>query len=131
MKTASSPKATITQLSPKKFARMKQPPLLIDVRSEMEYATGHAPNARNLSLQRLMLSGISPLRRRVLPQWFRELPKDQPIAVICLTSHRSPIAARQLVQAGFTKVFNISGGMMEWSRLRLENRTGKPSPAPQ
>ena len=131
MKTASSSKATITQLSPKKFTRMKQPPLLIDVRSQVEYATGHAPDACNLSLPRLLLGAFPPLRRWLLPQWFRELPKDQPVAVICLTSHRSPIAASQLVQAGFTKVFNVSGGMMEWNRLRLETRTGKPAPVPQ
>jgi len=56
----------------------------------------------------------------VLPEWFRQLPQDQAIAVICLTAHRSPIAASQLVTAGWKKVYNISGGMVEWQRAHLE-----------
>jgi rhodanese-related sulfurtransferase len=57
------------------------------------------------------------LQKWVLPQWFRELPKERPIVVICLTAHRSPIAADALLKAGFKQVFNLTGGMMEWKRL--------------
>jgi len=131
MKLQSSAHPTVTQLSPKAFAQLANPPLLIDVRSQIEYAAGHAPNAMNLSLPRLLLGSIPALRRWVLPQWFRDLPKDQPIAVICLTAHRSPIAARQLVTAGFTPVFNLTGGMMEWWQAGLETRAGKQPLATQ
>ena len=57
--------------------------------------------------------------------WFQELPKDEPIALICLTAHRSPMAAEQLVKAGFTQVYNITGGMMEWRQLGLPTCKGK------
>ena len=115
MVTASS-ELTVRQISPKQFLNMARPPKLIDVRTGLEYMTGHAPQAVNLSLFRLSFGMIPGLRRLLLPKWFRELPKDEPVAVICLTSHRSPIAAKQLLKAGFRKVYNITGGMMEWQQ---------------
>ncbi len=118
MSKSTSPDETVVNLSPTELTQRPDSPLLIDVHSSLEYATGHAPNARNLSLPRILLGfGIS---QRFLPQWFQELPKDQAIAVICLTAHRSPIAAKQLLKAGFTRVYNITGGMVEWHRLGLK-----------
>lgn len=107
----------LLDLSPTDLAQTPDAPLVIDVRSGLEYRTGHVSGARNLSLPRILLGlGVS---RWFLPQWFRELSLDQPIAVICLTAHRSPMAAKQLVKSGFTTVYNITGGMMEWRRLGL------------
>lgn len=37
--------------------------------------------------------------------------KDKEIAVICRTGHRSAIAARILLEHGFTNVENVEGGM--------------------
>ncbi|MBF2002816.1 MAG: rhodanese-like domain-containing protein [Synechococcales cyanobacterium M58_A2018_015] len=110
--------STVIDLSPREFSQLPNPPLLIDVRSSLEYFTGHAPNARNLSLPRILM-GLS-LTQWFLPRWFRELSKEQPIAVICLKAHRSPIAAKKLADAGFTTVYNITGGMMEWRRSGLK-----------
>ncbi|ACK70129.1 Rhodanese domain protein [Gloeothece citriformis PCC 7424] len=109
----------VVDLSPEEFLHLPQRPLLIDVRFSLEYRASHVPNAVNLSLPRILM-GMSPIFRPwVLPQWFRDLPKDQPLAVICLTAHRSPIAAKQLVKAGFPQVYNITGGMREWWRLEF------------
>ena len=115
----------VINISPSEFANLPEPPLLIDVRSKFEYGKFHAPGAINLSLPRLLMDIIPILRSWFYPQWFRNLSKDEPVAVICLTSHRSLIAAEYLVKAGFTKVFNINGGMMEWQRLGLETCRGK------
>ncbi len=109
----------VINLSPEEFNQLSNPPRLIDVRSSVEYRMFHAPNAIDLSLPRILMGSNSWLRRYVLPQWFQELPKDEPVALICLTAHRSPIAAKQLVKAGFTEVYNITGGMMEWRQLGL------------
>ncbi len=104
-------------ISPTELTQLPDPPLLIDVRSGLEYLTGHAPGSKNLSLPRLWLGlGVAGW---FLPQWFRDLPLDQPIAVVCLTAHRSPLAAQQLVKSGFTAVYNVTGGMLEWRRLGL------------
>jgi rhodanese-related sulfurtransferase len=115
----------IINLSPREFTQLPNPPRLIDVRSNFEYAMFHAPNSFNLSLPRILMGNNSWLRRWFLPQWFRELSKDEPIALICLTAHRSPIAAEQLVKAGLTRVYNITGGMMEWRKLGLPTCKGK------
>lgn len=123
--TSSNLQPSVTNLSPLEYTRLTNPPLLIDVRSQLEYATGHAPNASNLSLPRILIGIIPWFRNWVLPQWFRDLPKEQPIAVICLTAHRSPIAAEFLQKQGFAQVFNITGGMMEWRQLKLEIVMGK------
>lgn len=120
MTSVSSVSASVQDCSPQEFVESANPPLLIDVRSGFEYAMGHAPGAINLSLPRILVGMIPMFRRWVLPQWFQDLPKDKPIAVICLTAHRSPIAAKQLAQAGFTQVFNITGGMVEWRQLGLK-----------
>jgi rhodanese-related sulfurtransferase len=118
-------KPQVIDLSPEEFNQLSNPPRLIDVRSEWEYNQFHAPNSINLSLPRILMNNAPWLRRYVVPQWFQELPQDEPIALICLTAHRSPIAAQQLIKAGFTKVHNITGGMMEWQKLGLPTCKGK------
>lgn len=125
MPSTSAFQTKVINLSPLEFTRLQNPPFLIDVRSQLEYARGHVPQAKNLSLPRILMGKIGGLKPLVLPQWFRDLPKEQPIAVICLTAHRSPIAAEFLRKEGFTQVFNITGGMREWQKLQLKIVTGK------
>jgi len=119
MTSITNSQSQVIDLSPEEFIQFPNPPQLIDVRSSFEYKMFHAPNSVNLSLPRILIGSNSWLSRWFLPQWFRELPKEQPIALICLTAHRSPIAAQQLSKAGFTQVYNITGGMMKWRRLGL------------
>lgn len=116
----------INTLSPEQFLSLdpSQRPPLVDVRTNLEYLSGHAPASINLSLDRIWLGTIPVLRRWIWPQWLKERPKDQPIAVICLSAHRSPIAARALAQCGFTQIFNISGGMLHWQQLNLPIHKG-------
>jgi rhodanese-related sulfurtransferase len=70
-------------------------------------------------MQRILLGQIPGVRNWVLPRWFRELPHDEPLAIMCLTAHRSPIVAQALVKAGFSNVSNISGGLMAWEKAGL------------
>ncbi|VEP13076.1 Thiosulfate sulfurtransferase GlpE [Hyella patelloides LEGE 07179] len=127
MTSIADSKPQVINLSPEEFTQLSNPPRLIDVRSSFEYAMFHAPypTTVNLSLPRILMGGNSWLRRWVLPQWFQELSKDEPVALICLTAHRSPIAAKQLTKAGFTKVYNVTGGMMEWRRQGFPTCKGK------
>lgn len=117
----------VIDLSPQEFTLLPNPPQLIDVRSKFEYRMFHAPDAVNLSLPRILMGSNSWMGRYILPQWFKELPKDEPIALICLTAHRSPMAAEKLVKAGFSKVYNVTGGMMEWQKLGLPTSKGSTS----
>ncbi|MGB7415650.1 MAG: rhodanese-like domain-containing protein [Thermosynechococcaceae cyanobacterium] len=120
----------VTDLAPKTFVQHPNPPLLIDVRSGPEYNLFHAPDAVNLSLPKILLGRLPGLKRWAWPQWFQDLPKDQPVALICLTAHRSPLAAQQLIKAGFTQVFNITGGMMQWRQSGLATIAGSQPSAP-
>ncbi len=42
------------------------------------------------------------------------LDRDKPLIVICMTGHRSPIAAYTLKKRGFKEVYNLSWGMLAW-----------------
>src|SRR6185503_21028480 len=83
--------------------------VLLDVRSPGEYADtstspsynlGHLKGARNIN--------ISDLGKRI-----SEIKdyKDQPVFVYCSHSQRSRRAGKMLADSGFTKVYNINGGM--------------------
>ncbi len=78
---------------------------LIDVRSEREFAAGHAKGARNMPPS--VLRNGSGLRR------------EDEILLICASGHRSLREARRLAKEGYTKVFNVGGGMHAWQRASL------------
>ena len=84
--------------------------ILLDVRSEGEYRDtlssspalnlGHMQNAMNVNVSQL-------------PQRWKELSayKDRPVFVYCYSSQRSRRASKLLADSGFTKIFNINGGI--------------------
>ena len=77
-------------------AAMADKPLLLDVRTPTEFATGHIPDAVNVP--------VDDLRGRL-----DELPKDRPVVAYCQVGQRGYIATRILMQAGFA-VSNLGGG---------------------
>lgn len=74
--------------------------ILLDVRSENEFALGSIPKAINLPLEQL--------RSRILT-----LSKDEKFAIFCKGGQRSYIAGRILSQEGFD-VINLAGGYDLW-----------------
>ncbi len=79
--------------------------IIVDVRSPMETRSGTVPGA--------VLIPLNELGRRM-----NTLPRDRKILTICRSSHRSPIAARQLKRAGYD-VVNVLGGTIGWYRAGL------------
>ena len=75
--------------------------LVIDVRLPEEYVQGHLKGAINIPLSDL------PLR-------IGGLEHNRPILVYCQTGIRGAQASSILVKAGFTKVFNLEGGITAW-----------------
>lgn len=71
---------------------------LLDVRTPDEYALGSLPGAVNIPLDEI--------RDRL-----GELPKDKMIYAFCAVGLRGYLASRILVQHGFEKVRNLSGGL--------------------
>lgn len=88
---AISPAALVEQL------KGAEPPLVIDVRSEREYGSGHIAQAVNIPLEQL--------RARIA-----EVPRDRPVVVHCGVGYRSYIAQRILAGSGLTNVRNLHGG---------------------
>lgn len=72
--------------------------LILDVREAAEYAFGHIPGAKSIPMGELA-------------DRMNELNKDEAIYVICRTGTRSDLAAQQLAEAGFTKIYNVLPGM--------------------
>lgn len=88
-------------------------PLLLDVREPAEFDGARMPNSFNLPLSKLG-AGIE------------QVPKDQPIVVICQSGRRSEDAARKLSAAGITDVFILEDG--SWAAGHRRTGPGLDSP---
>jgi rhodanese-related sulfurtransferase len=78
------------------------PPLLLDVRTSAEYASGHLAGAVHLPVTSLT-ARLSSLG----------LARGRPVVAICLSAHRSPPAVRLLSRAG-VDARQLAGGMIAW-----------------
>ncbi len=78
--------------------------LLLDTRTTQEHKAGTIPGSINIPVDELRqnLDTLEPYR-------------DKDIVVYCRSGQRSYIAARILMQNGFNKVKNLSGGYLTWS----------------
>jgi adenylyltransferase/sulfurtransferase len=75
--------------------------LLIDVRESDEYAVVHIEGSRLIPL-------------KTLPDALDSLPRDREILVHCKAGGRSAKAVQLLLDHGFTRVKNVTGGMDAW-----------------
>ncbi|WP_133717637.1 rhodanese-like domain-containing protein [Methylocaldum gracile] len=77
--------------------------IIIDVREPHEHANGHIENAKFIPLGKL------EERAQEL-----EAYKQNPVIVTCQSGTRSPQACKKLTGLGFTRVFEMKGGMLAW-----------------
>ena len=93
--------ASITNIDwQKAFEMSKSGAVLMDVRTPAEVAKGMASEAAiNIPLQDM-------------PQRLSEIPKDKDLLVYCRSGKRSMAASKFLVENGYTRVFNIEGGIL-------------------
>jgi len=73
----------------------------LDVRQPEEWNDFHAPNSTLIPLDQL-------------PNRLSEVPNDQPIVVVCRSGNRSQAGRDILLEAGFSEVTSMSGGLTEW-----------------
>ncbi|HMG67323.1 MAG TPA: rhodanese-like domain-containing protein, partial [Chitinophagaceae bacterium] len=92
---------------------------LLDVRSQGEVDDTSAAEGLNIG----HLKNATHIDIRQLPQRWKELLayKDKPIFVYCSHSQRSRRASRLLADSGFTKVFNINGGLTNFYNQGIES----------
>lgn len=73
--------------------------VLIDVRTVDEFNREHIPNAVNIPLDQIDTINYG---------------KDVPIIVYCQTGLRSEEAVKKLVDMGYTSLYNLDGGLLNW-----------------
>jgi rhodanese-related sulfurtransferase len=57
-----------------------------------------------------------------------EVPRDQPVLVLCNSGNRSMNVAAYLLANGWTDVANVAGGISTWERMGLPVTRGAGSP---
>jgi rhodanese-related sulfurtransferase len=95
---------------------MNQGALVLDLRGKEAYDAGHIGDARNVPLSELESQAES------LKRW-----RDKNVITYCDSGVNGAGGARALLKLGFTKVFNLQGGVGAWVKdnLPLVKTAGK------
>jgi rhodanese-related sulfurtransferase len=110
---------TEPQVSQKQISTMNAPDfqkylesesaVIIDVRTPEEFASGHIENSINIDFYS--------------PEFYARisaLDPTQEYAIYCRSGNRSSEALRMMGELNFTKVTELSGGMLAWERNNLK-----------
>jgi hydroxyacylglutathione hydrolase len=89
------------------LARTEKHLQFVDVRRAGEYTNGHAVGARNIPLEKLSND-------------FDKLDPRAPTYVICQGGYRSSAGTSILERAGFSEIYNVTGGTAAWINEGLE-----------
>jgi rhodanese-related sulfurtransferase len=87
---------------------MNQGALVIDLRSKDLYDAGHIVDARNVPVGEIESQADN------LKKW-----RDKSVITYCDSGAAGASAARTLTKLGFTKVFNLQGGLNAWVKDNL------------
>ena len=105
-------KGDIELISPQQVydAIYKDPSIqLVDVRTPEEYKGNHLKGAQNICVT------SDDFKEKV-----KILDKNKPVYVYCYKGGRSAEAAIQLKDLGFTKIYDMDGGILLWEENKLE-----------
>jgi len=82
--------------------------LFLDLRDSSEFGHGHIVDALNIPAAKLdgRLAELEKFR-------------DKPIVLVCKMGQHSGAVGKKLTADGFSRVFRMSGGMMEWGQQQL------------
>ncbi len=87
---------------------MNQGALVLDLRGRESYDAGHIGDARNVPAADL------PNQLESLKKW-----REKSVITYCDSGRDGALAARTLQKQGFTKVFNLDGGLNAWVKDNL------------
>ncbi|WP_109299275.1 rhodanese-like domain-containing protein [Aquimarina sp. AU474] len=76
---------------------------LVDVRTPSEYQEGHIDSAINIDF-----------RNENFETLIAKVDKSKPVAVYCGRGGRSGKCSAYMKKAGFTKIYDLDGGITEW-----------------
>lgn len=99
---------TVEEINCKQLAQLlldsaKLRPLLLDARSQAEYAVSHIETAVRIDPLTEDLAAVATAS------------KDRPIVVYCAVGYRSAKLAQKLDEAGMKCIYNLSGGIFQWA----------------
>ena len=90
----------------------KSAPLVIDVRTPEEYASGHIPGAVNIPFDQVA-------------QRIAELDAPHGVALYCMVGPRARKGESALMAAGYETVFHLDGGLAAWQAAGLPVEGGR------
>ena len=105
MNNSENGQITYTQISAEEAKRIMDTEtgyVIIDARTESEYAEGHIPGALLIPEYE-----VKTKAEGMIPN------KDTKILVYCRSGRRSKIAAEELIKLGYTNVYEF-GGIIDW-----------------
>jgi len=79
---------------------------VIDVRTPVEFAEVHVPQARSIPLDELKLGSL-------------QLQKDRPVYLLCRSGQRATKAAEKFAKEGFSQPIVVEGGTLAWIKANL------------
>lgn len=79
---------------------------IVDVRRPAEFEESHIKNAVNIDIE-----------SKDFDQKISELYKDVPVYVYCRSGKRSAEAAEKMKKLGFKEIYNLQGGLDEWTSI--------------
>lgn len=108
---------TVQLISPeqlKQWASQQDAPLVIDVRNEDEHKTDQ------LLLQFVIDESLKNIPITEFGSHINQLDPDQPLVLVCQVGQKSFNAASLLIQADFSCVYSLHGGMEALKRSAKE-----------
>jgi rhodanese-related sulfurtransferase len=97
-------------LSPQQAINMvnKEEGVFVDLRDSADFGRGHVVDAVNIPATKLE-TRLAEL----------ESHRDKPIILVCTMGQNAGAAGKKLTELGFSRVYRMSGGMMEWGNMQL------------
>lgn len=87
-------------------------PIVIDVRTREEYASGHIPGALNIPFDQVA-------------ERISEIDAPHGVALYCMIGPRARKGEAALLGAGYTSVLHIEGGLAAWKAAGLPVESGR------
>ena len=79
-----------------------QQPILLDTRTRSEFSVSHLPGAQFIEYNDFKPADVA------------HIPKNKEIIVYCSVGYRSERVGEKLLEIGYTKVYNLYGGIFDW-----------------
>ena len=103
---------TITPAELQKILTAQPSSTVVDVRTPVEFAEVHVPQARNVPLDELKPALL-------------QLPQDQPVYLLCRSGQRATKAAEKFAKEGFAQPVVVEGGTLAWIEANLPVTRGQ------